>query len=1113
MSENHFNFRLALGLLAVLLVAGAAVHAVHGYQVRRHARALLERADRAEEAGQNEQAAALLQRYLELAPDDTPALLRYGAALEKLPATPDNRWLAVAAYRQVLARSPSNADVRGRLADRLMELEEYAEARGQLEILLHAARSSSGSARVEARLARCREEEGDPEEALKAYEQAVEHDPALVECYSRQAALLYNHLGRPDDADAVMDRLVRKNEKNFEAHLGRCLYRMGRGRLDDAAQDLAAAQALAPDDGRVLVTAAELAYQRGRTGEARAAWAEGLKRHPEAVTMYLGLATLELSDGRPPEAVACLSRGLEKYPANADLLHLLTEAHLAQGDVAAAEKVAARARAALAGSDAPGVAEYLHARVLVHQGRSGEAIPLLEKALAPQDLPNPLAGRMYVCLAQCYERAGDNDRRTAAYRRAVQLEPSLVPAHLGLATALLAAGKSDEAVSTYRHLSRIPRPPEAVWVLLGRALFQRNLARPPAQREWGEIDQALARADEHESQAAAAAVLRTDVLLARGRPDEALRALDEARERRPDKVELWTALANLRARGGDAAGAERVLKEARARCGDRFELRVALLELGVGLEGGDARAALAEQEQGVERFAPEEQRRLLAALADLYYRLGFRRDGDRLTLDLLARQPLDLPAATAILDLALEGGDDAIQKRAVAELRRLEGDEGTWWRYGEAGRQLSRLRRGERAAADAARGQLAEIARRRPDWSRAALLEAALAETTGDLAAALKAYAAAFDRGERRPDVVYQLMRLLTAQGRHADADAVLSQAQEQLLPRGELARLGAETALRVRRHERAAALARLAVPAESRDFRHFVWLGNVLAAADRRPEAEAALRHAVEIRDNVPDTWVALVAFLARADRAREADDALRTMRDKLNAAQAPLALALCEEALGRIDAAEKHYREARALSPSDGPTLQRLAAFYVRLDRAKDAEPALRDLLDPTLRFPPGAAAENVAWARRQLALIRAEAGGEAGYAEARALLEANGGRDLADARAAALVRATRLAERPEALRALEETLAAQPLAPDEQFRLAKLYDAADDWGSAHDQLEALLKVDPRNPEYLAYFVAGLLRRGRRVEAQTWLTRLEQVEPDSARVKAFQTQTKQQR
>src|SRR5262249_41512353 len=161
----------------------------------------------------------------------------------------------------------------------------------------------------------------------------------------------------------------------------------------------------------------------------------------------------------------------------------------AQGDVAAAEEVAARVRR---DGDAPSVAAYLHARVLIHQGRAGEAIPLLEKALATQDLPNPLAGRMHVCLAQCYERTGDNDRGSASSRRAVLLEPSLVPAHLGLATALLAAGKGDEALSTYRRLSRLPRPPEAVWVLLGRALFQRNLALPPAKREWDEIDKALA---------------------------------------------------------------------------------------------------------------------------------------------------------------------------------------------------------------------------------------------------------------------------------------------------------------------------------------------------------------------------------------------------------------------------------------------------------------------------------------------------------------------------------------------------------------------------------------------------------------------------------------------
>src|SRR5579872_602300 len=132
--------------------------------------------------------------------------------------------------------------------------------------------------------------------------------------------------------------------------------------------------------------------------------------------------------------------------------------------------------------------------------------------------------------------------------------------------------------------------------------------------------------------------------------------------------------------------------------------------------------------------------------------------------------------------------------------------------------------------------------------------------------------------------------------------------------------------------------------------------------------------------------------------------------MKDKLPAAQTPLALALCEEALGRLDAAEQHYLEARTKQPDDGLTLQRLAAFYVRLQRADKAKAALRDLLDPTLWFQRGTAAESVAWARRQLAVLRAESD-DTGYAEALKLLEANGHRSLADVRAAAFVRATRV------------------------------------------------------------------------------------------------------
>ena len=635
-------------------------------------------------------------------------------------------------------------------------------------------------------------------------------------------------------------------------------------------------------------------------------------------------------------------------------------------------------------------------------------------------------------------------------------------------------------MTQYRQLARLARPPEDVWLLLGRTLLQRNMARPPDKREWGELEQVLRRAEQLEMLVVPAAVLRTDVLLAQGKPDAARAALENVRDRKPDQIELWTALANLTARRGDLVGANRILSAARQKLGDRIELRLTALALGIGLDDRDARAKLLAYEKDLQTLKPDDQRRLLAALAEVYYRLGFPDEGVRLTRELVARQPLDLPAAIVVLDLTLLGGDEALQ---LARHRRVA-------ETGGRRRNLVALRRSAATApANAARrqeggGRGATIAR--GDHESAARLVAGGAAGGGAVRVEprrgrcpSKPTPRAVEQGERQPDVIQRLMELLVAQGRAVEADDVMSKAQQQLIPHGRFARFAAETALRVRQYGRAASLALLAVPADSRDPSDYVWLGQVLTAAGRRPEAEEALRHALAIRDNLPEPWVALVTFYANDDRVKEADDALRTMADKLSSSKLPLALALCEEALGRLEPAEKHYLEARTNQPSDGVTRQRLASFYLRLQRTQPAEAALRDLLDPTLRFSPGTAATNVAWARRQLALLRADSGDEAGYQEAQALLAANG--DSADMRAALFVKATRPNDRAAgAVRAREDVEGSAAVAG----RAIPAGEAVRSGGRlerAHEQLVALLELDRRNPEYLAYFIAALLRQQR--------------------------------
>jgi hypothetical protein len=151
-------------------------------------------------------------------------------------------------------------------------------------------------------------------------------------------------------------------------------------------------------------------------------------------------------------------------------------------------------------------------------------------------------------------------------------------------------------------------------------------------------------------------------------------------------------------------------------------------------------------------------------------------------------------------------------------------------------------------------------------------------------------------------------------------------------------------------------------------------------------------------------------------------------------------------------------------------------------------------------------------LAWARRELALLLV-AGDSRKEAAALALIDRNRQDQreaVADGRARAFVRASRPSQRRQALRDLEQTVALRVLSPEEKYRLAKLYEAENDWLKAQAQLLSLLETDPRNPVYLAHHIAGLFQRGETDAVRVWLPKLERIEPDSARTRDFRNRLK---
>lgn len=79
-----------------------------------------------------------------------------------------------------------------------------------------------------------------------------------------------------------------------------------------------------------------------------------------------------------------------------------------------------------------------------------------------------------------------------------------------------------------------------------------------------------------------------------------------------------------------------------------------------------------------------------------------------------------------------------------------------------------------------------------------------------------------------------------------------------------------------------------------------------------------------------------------------------------------------------------------------------------------------------------------------------------------------------------------------------------------PEEQLRLAWLYDVTGDWPRARSQLQGLLAQDNDNTGYLAVLVDGLLRRGKKSEVASWLSRLERLDRDHPRIREFRDRLK---
>jgi len=1106
--RKKFNVRFFAVMVGALALLAGSIHYLHGYQVRRNARSLLDQARHAEESGHLNQAGGLFSTYLIYYPDDAATLAEYGALLDRQSALdPRARPRALRVLDKALRLNPqADPALRRRVAVLAMELGQFSDAKDDLDILLA---DTPNNGELEHLRGRCQEARGEMTEARKDYEGAIKHAPDQVDAYLSLAFLLHRRLDDAAEADKKMEELVRKNSQSFKAFLAQVSYFKEFKTWDRAAQAIRKARDLAPNEEEVILEAADLALANPKQAdsdleEARKLLRRGLALYPKTPRIYLLLAQVEEQSARRPQSISVLRQGLEALPDNPSLVWALAGMLIASGEKA---KEQIELLSQLGFSQAQ--LGYLQARIHLGAGEWMEAIRILEN-LRPELARMPaLALQAELLLGQAYGQIGDAELQYASFRQASEIDSEQVSALEGMGRALVALGRLDEGLEIYQRI--LPNAPGAL-IDLTRLMIVMNSRLAPHRQNWSDVEQALTACCRLVPEPADLPVLRAEAFVGQGRIIEARNVLNKVLQKDPKREDVWTALADLADRHANSDQALTILDEAQTKVGDNVGIRLGRAAYWAKRKGPTAGRALERLETGWREagFTSEEQAKLLRGLALSYAQQDNLKEVGRIWKKLADLRPWDQGVQLVLFDLALRNGDDPGMVSIIGHLKELEKSEGVLWKYAQASELIWKMeqqkKRGEeieKSLLTDARQLLAKAADQRPHWGRIVRLEGQIDDLQGMRHSAIKNFMRAIELGMRNPSLIQRTIQLLNQDERFLEAFEVARRMDRWStnLPEN-------HNFLQVIR------LAREAASGESKDFRDHLWLGQVLVAAIQSEkidpkeksglimEAEKAFRQATKLSGEIPDPWLYLISFLVQARTQHEVTSALKEMESKFSSAKASLALAICHEMAGSQAKAQELYAQAAATRKNDANTLRALVDYYLRTGRVKEAQDSLGKIIEIKTASP-----EDHAWANRILSIVLVAQGSYQNSQKALAnlnLIDAAIGAPASfeetpeDLRTKALVLAVQPSprQRQRAIPILEKLLERDPR-PDDQLLLAHCYEIAGVWPKAKDRFRRLLDANEDRPKYLIPYALALLRHQELDDCQKCLAILEKL-PD---------------
>jgi len=172
---------------------------------------------------------------------------------------------------------------------------------------------------------------GQLEEAVKQFTEAINRDPNVVTAYTNRGYLL-NDLHEPAHAAADFEHALTMEPKNAEAHMGLAFAELNLGHLQSAIRQTHLAEEVSGDSELIHAIRATAYGRQGLLGKSTAEYRAALKFDPNDGSLYLGLANIFFAQRRFHETLDELETAQKLLPKNASVYALMARAHAGLDD-------------------------------------------------------------------------------------------------------------------------------------------------------------------------------------------------------------------------------------------------------------------------------------------------------------------------------------------------------------------------------------------------------------------------------------------------------------------------------------------------------------------------------------------------------------------------------------------------------------------------------------------------------------------------------------------------------------------------------------------------------------------------------------------------------------